>query len=95
MIRPSDIPKGWRCWSGEYVPESREHEAGWYAFNSVIVRDCSPSYRTAGGGVQSSQLTDLPEAIDKSIANLKQRKSEADVLMKRLQRFKEYLESEK
>lgn len=91
MIRPCDIPSGWRCWTREYIPDIQHKDAGWYAVNSVSARDCVPSYRLAGGGVSDCELTDLPEAIDKSISNLEQRKREADVLIERLQRFKDYL----
>jgi hypothetical protein len=52
-------------------------DAGWYAVNSVVPGDCRPSYRSAGGGVSESNLTDLPEAIDKCINHVEARIADA------------------
>lgn len=57
---------------------------GWYAVNSVIIGDCVPEYRNAGGGVCAEYLTDLPTALQKSINNLDVRIYEAERLKKRL-----------
>lgn len=57
---------------------------GWYAPNSVIIRDCVPTYRNSGGGVLDKNLTDLPTAIKQCVANLTQRIREAEKLKTQL-----------
>ena len=93
MIRPPDVPQDvWRLRVlGQDATYDRS-DAGWYAVNSVNPRDCTPSYRLAGGGVSQNSLTDLPEAIDQSIGNVRARKAECDKMIAKLERAKELLQ---
>ena len=61
---------------------------GWYARNSVIVDDCVPTYCNSGGGVCDEYLTDLPTAIDQSIAHLNQSIATAEQLKAKLAELK-------
>lgn len=87
MRRPSEIPSKFnRLWSKDFVHENREIEAGWNARNSIVPGDCLPRYQLAGGGV--TNLSDLPEAIDQCISNIKQRQAECERLMSQLTEFR-------
>ena len=65
---------------------------GWYATNSVIIRDCVPIYRNSGGGVSDDRLTDLPTAIKQCVIYLTHRIREAEKLKSQLT---DLLESDK
>lgn len=66
--------------------------AGWYAEDSVYVKDCVPHFRLPGGGVQSEYLTDLESAIEQSIHHTNDRISDAErhleILKKALEEVK-------
>ena len=62
--------------------------AGWYTPNSVNVSDIRPDQRMPGGGVVSDYLTDLPTAIDRAIDYTKQRISEAEAHLRKLEKAK-------
>lgn len=84
------LPKEVKKIIGKLISFDRE-DAGWYVPNSVIVRDCVPSWRLPGGGVVKDQLTDLPTAIDKSITHTKSRIADAEAHLKKLLAAKESL----
>ena len=95
MKRPDDIKHlDFHCWSVNYVPDHRHEEAGWCAMNSMIARDCVPSYRLPGGGIPESDLTDLPEAIDQSIVHLRQRINDCYDRIRELRKFRQTIVSE-
>ena len=85
MIKPHEVPNGFRCWTDEYVNPNRINEAGWVAINSVNSTDCMPKFQLAGGGVSQDNLTDLPVAIEKSISNLNNRIHTATAAIRQLE----------
>ncbi len=90
MIRPQDVPqRAWRILRRE--TNSDKSNAGWFAPNQVAPRDCIPTYRLPGGGIQQQDLTDLPEAIKQSIRNMEARKAECDRLIQTLQNVQDEL----
>lgn len=83
MIRPQDVPNtAWRILRRE--ADFGRSDAGWLAPNQIAPRDCIPTYRLPGGGIQQQELTDLPEAIEQCIYNILARKSECDRLIQTL-----------
>lgn len=61
--------------------------AGWYANNSIIVKDIVPEWRATGGGVsKSSFVPSLTDAYALAIEYTKQRISDAELHLKRLEK---------
>ena len=85
MILPNELPREIRnLVRSEYVPENRMHEAGWDVPNSVIARDCVPTFRLEGPHTHPDGLTDFKTACEKCIERQNERIAECERMKSKL-----------
>lgn len=93
MIKPSELPA---YLQKNVIVRAKEDNpnAGWYAPNSVNVRDIVPTFTVPGGGISSSDITDLPRAIIKCKQYLRQRVIDAEMKSNKYIMFEKDLQKE-
>ena len=82
--------KLWRSNWGQPTTFNPDKHYGWFAPNSLIARDCIPTWGTIGGGVM--QVGKFRDALIESISNTRQRMKEAELQMVRLEEMLDELD---